>query len=106
MLHAVVARSPHAHATIPRIAAREAGAVPGVPLVATAADLGEVPPIPIRLGPRPSLIPFLQFPLARDRARYVGEPVALLIAADRYLAEDAAEAVTIEYDVLPPVTST
>jgi carbon-monoxide dehydrogenase large subunit len=105
MLNAVVVRSPHAHATIRRIDAREARALPGVALVATAADLGEVPPIPIRLGSRPSLLPFLQFPLARDRARYVGEPVALLIAADRYLAEDAAEAVTIEYDVLPPVTT-
>lgn len=105
MLNAVVLRSPHAHATIRRIDAREARALPGVALVATAADLGEVPPIPIRLGPRPSLIPFLQFPFARDRARYVGEPVALLVAADRYLAEDAAEAVIIEYDVLPPVTA-
>ena len=105
MLHAMVLRSPHAHAAIRRIDAREARALPGVALVATAADLGEVPPIPIRLGPRPSLIPFLQFPLARDRTRYVGEPIALLIAADRYLAEDAAEAVTVEYDVLPPVTS-
>src|SRR5207247_6311009 len=95
----------HAHAAIRRIDAREARARPGVSLAATAAHLGEVPPIPIRLGRRPSLIPFLQFPLAGDRTRYVGEPIALLIAADRYLAEDAAEAVTVEYDVLPPVTS-
>jgi aerobic carbon-monoxide dehydrogenase large subunit len=105
MLNAVVLRSPHAHATIRRIDVREARALPGVALVATAADLGEVPPIPIRLGPRPSLVPYLQLPLARNRARYVGEPVALLVAADRYLAEDAAEAVAIEYDVLPPVTA-
>jgi carbon-monoxide dehydrogenase large subunit len=105
MLHAVVVRSPHAHAVIRHIDAGQARALPGVVLVATAADLGTVSPIPIRLGARPSLVPYLQFPLARERVRYVGDPVALLLAADRYLAEDAAEAVLVEYDVLPPVTA-
>jgi len=77
MLHAVVLRSPHAHATIRRIDAREARSLPGVALVATAADLGEVPPIPIRLGPRPSLIPFLQFPLARSLATWESRSLSL-----------------------------
>src|SRR5207245_9744442 len=72
---------------------------------ARGAGLVEGPPLPARLCPGPSVIPFRRFPLARDGARDVGEPVALLIAADRYLAEDAAEAVIVDYDVLPPVTS-
>ncbi len=104
-LHAAIIRSPHAHAVIRRVDRAEALAAPGVAMVVTAADLGNVRPIPIRLGPKPSLVPFLQFPLARGRVRYVGEPVAFVVAADRYLAEDAVDLVGVEYDMLPPVTS-
>jgi aerobic carbon-monoxide dehydrogenase large subunit len=103
MVHAVVVRSPHAHAEIRRIDASRARAVPGVTLVATAADLGAVPPIPVRLGPRPGQAPFLQHPLARHRVRYVGEPLALVIATDRYLAEEAADLVEVEYLRLPAI---
>ncbi len=105
MLHAAIVRSPHAHAVIRGIDGAAALATPGVAMVVTAADLGNVRPIPIRLGPKPSLVPFLQFPLARGRVRYVGEPVAIVVAADRYLAEDAADLVVVEYDALPAVTS-
>jgi len=105
MLHAAVVRSPHAHARIRRIDAGAARALPGVALVAAAADLGDVKPIPIRLGPRPALRPFLQPPLARQRVRYVGEPVALVVAGDRYLAEDAADLVAVEYEALPAVAA-
>ena len=101
MLHATLVRSPHAHATIRDVSLSRAQALDGVALVATAADLGTVPPIPIRLGSRPGLEPFLQSPLARSRVRYVGEPVALVVAADRYVAEDAADLVTVAYDPLP-----
>src|SRR5690349_17986320 len=90
MVHAVVARSPHAHAEIQAIETERARALLGVVLIATATDLAPVGPIPVRLGPRPGLAPFLQSPLARDRVRYVGEPLALVVAADRYTAEEAA----------------
>ncbi len=104
MLHATLVRSPHAHAVIRRVDPARAQALAGVALVATAADLGDVPPIPIRLGPRPGLVPFLQYPLARGRVRYVGEPVALVVATDRYAAEEAADLVTVEYDPLPALS--
>jgi carbon-monoxide dehydrogenase large subunit len=101
MLHAAVVRSPHAHAAVRGVDLTAARAAPGVALVAAAADLGEVEPIPVRLGPKPSLRPFLQPPLARDRVRYVGEPVALVVADSRYRAEDVAELVAVDYAPLP-----
>lgn len=103
MVHAVVARSPRAHARIHGIDTRRARTLPGVLLIATAADLAQIGPIPVRLGPRPGLAPFLQFPLARDRVRYVGEPLALVVAADRPTSEEAAEMLDIRYGDLPPV---
>jgi aerobic carbon-monoxide dehydrogenase large subunit len=103
MVHAVVARSPHAHAEIQAIETERARALLGVVLIATATDLAPVGPIPVRLGPRPGLAPFLQSPLARDRVRYVGEPLALVVAADRYTAEEAAELLDVRYRELPPV---
>jgi CO/xanthine dehydrogenase Mo-binding subunit len=103
MLHATVVRSQYAHALIDEINLRRAASNHGVVLVAAAADVGSVPPIPIRLGSSPSLAPFLQYPLAHACVRYVGEPVALVVATDRYLAEDAAELVTVRYKPLPTV---
>jgi len=104
MLHATLVRSPHAHAVIDAIDLEQTRALLGVALAATAADLGPVLPIPIRLGPRPSLAPFLQSPLANGRVRYVGEPVALIVAADRYIAEEAADLAVVSYAPLPAVT--
>jgi len=103
MLHAAVVRSPHAHAELTRIDTARAQTLDGVALIATAADLGAVPPIPVRLSPRPSLLPFLQFPLAQRRVRYVGEPVALVVARDRYVAEEAVDLVEAQYRRLPTV---
>src|SRR5439155_1143172 len=57
----------------------------------------------VRLGPRPSIVACLQPPLARDKVRYVGEPVAFVVAESRYLAEDALEAMEVDYDPLPTV---
>ncbi len=105
MLHVVIARSPHAHARIGRVDAAPALSLPGVALVATAADFRDTKLIPIRLGPKRSLIPFLQAPLARGRVRYVGEPVALVVAADRRVAEDAADLVSVDYDALPVIST-
>src|SRR5262249_31380062 len=92
MLHAAVLRSPHAHARLGAIRAKAAQALPGVVAVVTADDLGDVGKIPVRLGPRPSIVACLQPPLARGKVRYVGEPVAFVVADSRYVAEDAREA--------------
>ncbi|MFT8243637.1 molybdopterin cofactor-binding domain-containing protein [Roseomonas sp. BN140053] len=109
MLHAALLRSPHAHARIAGIDAAAARARPGVVAVFTAADLGDYwQPGPL-LVPPPPTIPGLEFhqrtqvPLARDVVRHVGEPVALVIAESRYLAEDAAGEIEVEYEPLPVV---
>ena len=104
MVHAAFVRSPHAHAAIGRID-REAALAAGALAVITADDLpfiGERLFIP-RWHPsvRKMLPPFL----ATDRVRYVGEPVAMLIAPDRYLAEDLASLVAVDYQPLVPVAS-
>ncbi len=106
MQHVAIVRSPHAHARILAFDTAAARRLPGVSLVATDADLGNAGRIPIRLGPKPSLTPFLQPPLARGRVRYVGEPVVLVAAADRRVAEDAADLVVVEYDLLPVISDT
>jgi carbon-monoxide dehydrogenase large subunit len=103
MLHAAVLRAPHAHARLGAIRSKPALGLPGVVAVVTAEDLGRIGRIPVRLGPRPSLIACLQPPLARDKVRYVGEPVAVVIAESRYLAEDALELMDVDYDPLPAV---
>jgi carbon-monoxide dehydrogenase large subunit len=103
MLHGAVLRSPHAHARLGAVRANAALALPGVVAVVTAEDLGNVGCIPVRLGARPSIVACLQPPLARDKVRYVGEPVAFVLAESRYLAEDALEALDVDYHPLPPV---
>ncbi len=105
MLHAAVLRSLHAHARLGAIRSKAALALPGVVGVVTAADLGAIGRIPVRLGQRPSTtaVACLQPPLARDKVRYVGEPVAVVIATSRYLAEDALDLLEVDYDPLPTV---
>ncbi|WP_286886537.1 xanthine dehydrogenase family protein molybdopterin-binding subunit [Aneurinibacillus sp. UBA3580] len=104
---AVVVRSPHAHAKILSIQTEAAARLPGVLLIVTAQDLPQdLPPIPMRLSPEGALEYALQYPLAKERVRYVGEPVVLVVAANRYVAEDAAEAVNIQYEPLPPLADT
>jgi carbon-monoxide dehydrogenase large subunit len=110
--HAVVVRSMHAHARIVGIDASAALAAPGVVAVLTGADLARD-----RLGTmkmtlkrkRPDGSPMFAPPhrgLAQDRVRYVGDPLALVIAETRAQAEDAADRLTVDYDPLPSVTST
>ena len=102
MLHAAVLRSPHAHAHIVDIDIQSALEMPGVTAVYTFADLPtDLKPIPVRLNPYGSLEPFLQYPLAENKVRYVGEPVALVIAESRYLAEDALDHIYVTYENLP-----
>src|SRR5690606_28435000 len=106
MLEAVIVRSPHAHARIVAVDPDPARSVPGVAAVLTAADLPPgLDPVPLRPGAR---VPHRHGPqpgLARDRARYVGEAVAVVVAAGRYGAEHSAELVRAEYEPLPAVTS-
>jgi carbon-monoxide dehydrogenase large subunit len=105
MLHAAILRSPHAHARIAAIDSTKAQAIPGVVAVFTFQDIAAyAKPIPIRLYPLPGLERFLQYPLARDRVRYVGDPVAVVVAESRYLAEDALDAMDVAYEPLPAVT--
>ena len=106
MVHAVVARSPHSHAVVTRIETAAVSALPGVIDVITAADIEGYPgAIPIRLGPLPGFHRFLQRPLASGTVRYVGEPIAVVVAESRHLAEDALAYLIVEYEPLEPVTS-
>ena len=103
-LHAAIVRSPHAHARIVSIDTTPAREMPGVADVLTFEDIAaavEPRPIPVRLRAYSDLLKFLQYPLAHGKAHYVGDPVAVVLAESRYLAEDAAEAVEIEYEPLP-----
>jgi carbon-monoxide dehydrogenase large subunit len=102
-LHMRVVRSGHAHARVVALHTAQAAALPGVEAVWTAADVAHIPPIDFRLTKIAGLEPYRQRVLATDRLRYVGEPVAAVFAEDPYVAEDAAELVTIEAEELPPV---
>jgi aerobic carbon-monoxide dehydrogenase large subunit len=105
LLHAAMLRSPRPHARIAAIRAGAARALPGVAAVITADDLGAVGRIPVRLGQRAGVGPnaCLQPPLATGLVRYVGEPIAFVVADSRYLAEDAAELIEIDWEPLPVV---
>ena len=110
-LHAAVLRSSHAHARLAVIRTEAARACPGVAAVFTFHDLTSLKPIPeAGVAPPPlkarvgfQLRSALQYPLARDKVRYVGEPVALVVAERRYAAEDALERIEVDYDPLPVI---
>jgi len=100
-LHAAIVRSPHAHARITAVDTTLASALEGVRTVLTGADVKRwAAPFPV--GVRQ---PMEHWCLATDKVRYVGEPVAVVVAEDRYLAEDAAEQVIVEYETLPAVVN-
>ncbi len=104
MLYAAVLRSPHAHARIKAVDVSEALKLTGVVSVLTFADLpAGVKPIPLRMYQLDGLDRFLQYPLARSKVAYVGEPVALVAAVDRYVAEDGADLIQVEYEPLEVV---
>jgi carbon-monoxide dehydrogenase large subunit len=102
-LHAAVFRSSQAHAHIRRIYVDRARSLPGVSAVFTAADLGPVGRIPMRLAPRPALQACFQRPFPDERVRYVGEPLALVVACSRYVAEDALDLIEVDLDPLPVI---
>jgi carbon-monoxide dehydrogenase large subunit len=104
MTHAVFVRSPHAHARIRSIDVGRARAHPGVVAVFTGKDMAGVQSLPcgwllpdLKIPPHP--------PLATEAARYVGDPVAVVIAETLAAARDAAELVQVDWDVLPAVTA-
>ncbi|CAM03288.1 xanthine dehydrogenase molybdenum binding subunit apoprotein [Saccharopolyspora erythraea NRRL 2338] len=99
--HARVVRSGSAHAEILGVDTAQARSVPGVLTVITGAELAGIPPIPIRLPRGDEPAESLQPVLAVDRVRYVGEPVAVVVAEDPYTAEDAAELVVVDLRELP-----
>ncbi|MBA6433198.1 MULTISPECIES: xanthine dehydrogenase family protein molybdopterin-binding subunit [Streptomyces] len=104
MLHAQFVRSTVAHGTITEIDLTRVRQVPGVVAAFTAADL-ELGDITAQLGrPLSEFVPTAMPVLARDRVRYVGEPVAVVVARDPYLAEDGLEAAKVTYAPLPPIT--
>lgn len=105
-LHMRMVRSPMAHGELRSIDASEARALPGVVAVWTRDEIADLPPIDFRADKSADeLKPFRQYILARDRVRYVGDPVAAVFAEDPYVAEDAAELVQMEIDPLRVITS-
>src|ERR1700722_19360793 len=100
-LHMRVVRSNHAHGKIVSLDTAAARALPGVVAVWTAADIADIPPVDFREGRIERLEPWRQPVLATERVRYVGDPVAAVFAEDPYVAEDAADLVTMEIAELP-----
>src|SRR5438094_5046145 len=97
--HAAIVRSPHAHARIHGYDIAAALDMEGVVAVITGADvLKHTKPFPVGVT-----APVHYYCAATDKARFVGEPVAVVVARDRYLAEDAAELVEVAYEPLPAV---
>jgi carbon-monoxide dehydrogenase large subunit len=105
LLHAAIVRSAVAHGHIRNIDTADARALPGVHAVITAADLGDnIPTIAVRSESQPSLDRVVQPVIARDKVRYVGEPLAVVVADSAAIAEDAAGMIAVEIDALPAVT--
>jgi aerobic carbon-monoxide dehydrogenase large subunit len=102
MLHAVILRSGVAHGRIRSLDASSARAMKGVHAVITAAEIGEtIPLIPLRLAILPEYKPYLQPVIARDKVRYVGEPIAVVVADTQALAEDALDSIDLDIEPLP-----
>jgi carbon-monoxide dehydrogenase large subunit len=102
-LHAHFVRSPHAHARIAGIDCTAARSAEGVVAIVTGRELAEWTN-PARMAPPIEGLHPVEFTtLPIDKVRFIGDPVVCIIATDRYLAEDAAELITIDYEVLEPV---
>lgn len=97
MVHARLLRSPHPHAIIESIDAARARALPGVQLVLTGDDF------PVTFGIMP--VSQDEYPLARERVRYVGDPVAAVIARDEQTATEALDLIDVKYRPLPTISS-
>ena len=107
-LHAVILRSSVAHGRIRSVDASAARKRPGVRAVITAADilgegLGDIPVITMRQELLPEFKPYQQPVIAKDKVRYVGEPIAVVVADSAALAEDALDAIALDIEALPAV---
>jgi carbon-monoxide dehydrogenase large subunit len=102
MHYAAILRSPYAAAKIKALRTQAAGGRPGVLAVFTGADVAQVGPVPCGVS-----LPGLRVPnhsvLARDRVYYTGHPVAVVVASDRYVAQDALDLIEVDYEPLPAV---
>ena len=101
-LHAAFVRSACAHARIKAIDVEAARTMPGVHAVFTGEDIAQKIK-PLRVGGSSLLREIKLYPLAVDKVRYFGEPLAVVVADNRYLAEDAVEIVSVDYEPLPVV---
>jgi CO/xanthine dehydrogenase Mo-binding subunit len=103
-LHAALVRAQHAHARVLSVEVSDAFEVPGVVAIYTHEDLGALDrPLPLGI-PNPGLHhPHTQLPLVRDETHFVGEPIALVVATSRAVAEDVAERVHVEYEPQPVI---
>src|SRR5271163_3481024 len=109
MLHVAFLRSPHAHARLGAVDLSRVRARPGVVAACAADDLGDYwKPGPLLVPPPPIdgtvFNQRTQVPLARGKVRHVGEPVAVVVATSRYIAEDALADIEVDYQPLPAVT--
>jgi carbon-monoxide dehydrogenase large subunit len=102
-LFMAVVRSPHAHARIRSLDTSKAKEAPGVVAVVTGEELrGVIGPVPCAVQ-IPDMKPAFRSVLAVEKVRFVGEPVAVVVASDRYAARDAVDLVEVDYDPLPAV---
>ena len=105
MVHAAILRSSVPHGILKKIETKEAKQMPGVRAIYTAADMldgpDSVPMIPLRLAPLPELEKYEQPVIAYKEVRYVGEPIAVVLADTLAQAEDAAEAIELDIEPLP-----
>lgn len=103
-LHVTFVRSPHAHARILSIDTQKALEVPGVVAVFTGKDINQWAK-PLRMAPPiEGLLPMEMTAMPTDKVRFDGDPVACVVAQDRYIAEDAAELVVVQYEEIKAVT--
>jgi carbon-monoxide dehydrogenase large subunit len=103
LLHAVLLRSSVAHGSIRGIDSAAARRLPGVHAVITADDIGDIPRITVRQEPSPEMARYIQQVIASDRVRYVGDPVAVVVADSIAIAEDALELINLDIEPLPVV---
>ena len=104
MLHVAIVRSAVAHGRIGHVDVAAARALPGVVAAYVGADFDALPSIPVRLAPLDGVERYVQRPIATDKVRFVGEPVAVVVATRPEIAEDGADLVDVGIDALPAIT--
>ena len=108
LLHGIVLRSPHAAAKLGTIDTVAAAKLPGVHAIYKAADLADLGPLPcvaaVKNRNGTDMVNPAHPVLAKDAVRHVGDPVAFIVAETMEQARDAAELITVEYDLLPATT--